>query len=81
MGRERWKTALPVFVGGYLAGFRGPPKGPAGVQAANPLTLRVLPGRNPIRAGEARGFPSDTPENTRFVSVCAEPQQNKGLTA
>ena len=69
MGRVRWKTALPVFVGGYLAGFRGPPNGPAGVQAANPLTLRVLPGRKPIRGGEAPRFPSDSLKNTHFVSL------------
>jgi hypothetical protein len=42
----------------YAAGFRGPPKGPAEGQAANPLTLRVLPGRKPIRAGEARNIAS-----------------------
>lgn len=31
--------------------------------------LRVPFVSNSIRGGEARGFPSDTPENTRFVSV------------
>ncbi len=81
MGRVRWKTALPVFVDGYFSGFRFPTRGPAGIHRANPLNSRVLPGPKRIRGGEARGFPSDTPENTRFVSVCAEPQQNKGLTA
>lgn len=81
MGRVRWKTALPVFVGGYPAGPPSPPKGPAGIQRTNPLNSRVLPGPKRIRGGEARGFPSDTAENTRFVSVSAEPQQNKGLMA
>ena len=59
MGRVRWKTALPVFVAGCPTGFRRPSKGPAGVQASNPLTLRVLPGHKRIRAGEARNIASD----------------------
>ena len=49
---------------------------------------RVPPVRDRIRGGEARGFPSDTPENTRFVSLArtcgsvrAKSQENKGLRA
>jgi hypothetical protein len=42
------------------AGAPGPTKGPAGGQEANPLTLRVLLGLKPIRAGETRNIVSDS---------------------
>ncbi len=59
MGRVRWKTALPVFVGGHFAGFWFPARGPAGIQRTNPLNSRVLPGPKRIRGGEARNIASD----------------------
>ena len=44
---------------GRATGFRGPAKGPAGVQWANPLSSWFLPGDIRMLAGEARNIASD----------------------
>jgi hypothetical protein len=49
--------------------------------SANPLILRFLPEHFRMLGGEVLRFPSDAAENSRFVSLCAHPQRNKGLTA
>jgi hypothetical protein len=48
-------------------------------KTSNPLIVRFLSGWKRMLGGEARRFPSDSPETTRFVSHCAKPQGNKGL--
>ena len=85
MGRVRWKTALPVFVGGYFAGSWRPTRGPAGIQCANPLNSRVLPGPKRIRGGEARNIASDragflgSHPNGYPPAIWQKPQLNKPL--
>jgi len=69
---------------GCRGGPQSPNRGPAKVRRPpnrQAIVFRFLSGRKRMLGGEARGFPSDTPENTRFVSLRSEPQQNKGLTA
>ena len=75
MGRVRWKTALPVFVGGYFAGFWFPARGPAGIQRANPLNSLVLPGPKRIRGGKARDFAS-----VRAIFLGVHPGRNPPLS-
>jgi hypothetical protein len=92
--KARWgecvgKTSLPVSVldmGGLKQRNRWPVFQENRLRrkfhGSQPIEIeRVPPVRDRIRGGEARGFPSDTAENTRFVSVCAQPQENKGLMA
>jgi hypothetical protein len=72
---------------GYIRGKIG--RGAGGRRAAqrrsrrgtsfNPLIVRVLPGADRIRGGEARRFPSDAAKSDHFVSLRSRGQQNMEL--
>ena len=69
-GRERDRANQRQSRGGHRGWLPGSSRGP-GRQV---FVFRFLFGPKRMLAGLARGFPSDVPENTRFVSLRAEPQ-------